>query len=363
MIYIAYLIICFTIIQLVVSIVNIVYSERFDTLNCNFNGLVSILIPARNEELNIEHLLTDLQAQDYKNIEILVFDDQSTDNTVEIVKKIMLLDSRIKLIQSEGLPAGWLGKNYACHELSKHANGKYFLFLDADVRLNKTIIYYSIAKSEKNNLGLLSIFPEQQMITLGEKITVPNMNYILLSLLPLILVRKTKFNSIAAANGQYMLFQSEIYQSICPHKKMKDNKVEDIEIARYYKQLNFSIACMTGDETISCRMYKGYIDAMNGFSKNIISFFGDSFMLAYLFWFITTLGFVIVYFEVNKNTFMIYLIMLFIIRILISIISKQKILINILYIIPQQVTFGIILIKANLNKLKKNYQWKGRNVY
>ena len=352
----------FSLIQMLIASINLISIEKINKLESDFNGLVSILIPARNEELNIGNLLADLQKQNYQCIEIIVFDDQSTDNTVKIVKQFIESDKRIKLIESVELPIGWFGKNYACHEMSKQAKGKYLLFLDADVHIKKNIILHSITLSEMHNLGLLSIFPIQQMKTIGEKITVPNMNYILLTLLPLILVRKTKYKSIAAANGQFMLFQTEIYQSLCPHQKMKSNKVEDIEIARYYKKLNFKIACLTGDDSVTCRMYHGFNESVNGFSKNLISFFGNSFILAFLFWLITTVGFIIVYIGASVYIFSLYLITLFIIRILVSVSSKQNVFTNILLIIPQQITLGIILYNAGMNRLKKKYKWKGRNI-
>jgi len=362
MIIAAWFVIGFTLYQFGVVLANLFMKVKLNKQNTDFTGLVSVLIPARNEELNIEFILADLQKQDYKNIEILVFDDQSTDKTGEIVRQCMEQDNRIKLIESDGLPSGWLGKNHACHELSKQANGKYFLFLDADVRLSKDIILQSIANSEKHNLGLLSIFPTQEMQTPGEWITVPNMNFILLSLLPLILVRKTKYQSLSAANGQFMLFKADNYQPVWPHEKMKGNKVEDIEIARYYKQLNIPIACTTGDERISCRMYTGFNEAVDGFSKNVVSFFGNSFVLAFLFWLITTFGFIVVYPGAGISVFILYLILLVGIRIIISTISRQNVFINLLLFIPQQLTLGFILLKALSRKLKNEYQWKGRNV-
>jgi len=352
----------FTLFQFLVVLTNLFFKDNLNSPDSNFNGLVSVLIPARNEELNIESILTCLQRQDYKNIEILVYDDQSTDRTGEIVSQFMKQDNRIKLIESGGLPPGWLGKNHACHELSKRAKGKYFLFIDADVRLSKNIIIQTITTSEKHNLGLLSIFPIQEMQTFGERITVPNMNFILLSLLPLILVRKTKFHSLTAANGQFMLFKSSVYQHVYPHKKMKDSKVEDIEIARYYKESNIRIACTTGDERVSCRMYTDFNEAVDGFSKNITFFFGNSFILAFMFWLITTVGIIVVYLGTGTGVFLIYLILFIVIRILISLISRQNFLLNFLNIIPQQVSLGIILLKAVSCKLKKEYLWKGRNI-
>jgi len=362
MIIAAWFVIGFTLYQFGVVLANLFLKDKLNKLNTDFIGLVSVLIPARNEELNIENILFDLQKQDYKNIEILVFDDMSTDKTGEIVRQFMEQDKRIKLMVSGGLPPGWLGKNHACHELSKQAKGKYFLFLDADVRLSKDIIIQSIANSEKHNLGLLSIFPTQEMQTLGEWITVPNMNFILLSLLPLFLIRKTKYRSLSAANGQFMLFKADNYLPVWPHEKMKGNKVEDIEIARYYKQLNILIACTTGDDRISCRMYTGFNEAVDGFSKNVVSFFGNSFVLAFLFWLMTSLGFIVVNLGTETTVFIVYLILLVVIRIIISTISRQKEFLNVLLFIPQQLSLGFILLKAVSRKLKNQYQWKGRNI-
>jgi len=362
MIYIAYFIFGFAVVQLLVAFVNLVFSQKFPKTNTDFNGLVSILIPARNEEKNIGNLLTDIQNQDYQNIEILVFNDLSTDRTAEIVSEYSKLDNRIKLIHSSGLPDGWLGKNYACHTLSHHAKGKYFLFLDADVQISNNIVINTIGLSKKYNLGLLSIFPKQIMISKGEQISVPVMNYILLSLLPLILVRKLNFPSLAAANGQFMLFDSAKYLQFLPHEKMKANKVEDIEIARFYKKNNIKIAVLTGNNTITCRMYHDFSDASNGFSKNVINFFGNSFVMASLFWFITTFGFLFVLFSSSTNAFLFYILIILITRILISIISQQNILQNILFLIPQQFALGLFIYKAIINLFKKQHQWKGRNI-
>ena len=321
-----------------------------------------MLIPARNEEKNIGNLLTGLQNQEYKNIEIIVFNDESIDETEAIVKRFSENDKRIKLISSNGLPVGWLGKNHACHCLANEANGKFFLFLDADVSVSKSIIQQTLAFSEKHKLGLLSIFPMQIMKPFGEKITVPNMNYILLSLLPLISVRKTGFPSIAAANGQFMLFNAGVYNLTKPHEKMKNNKVEDIEIARYFKQNKIKIACLVGTPSITCRMYNGIQEAMQGFSKNVIVFFGNTFVLAILFWLITTFGFIAVYFSFSTPVLILFILTIVLTRLFISVVSRQSVIQNILLIVPQQLTLGVFIYQAFINKLKKQYSWKGRNI-
>jgi len=362
MIYIAFFILFFTVIQLLVALANLVFEPKLPEQQINYNQLVSILIPARNEENNIQNILNDLANQNYQNIEVIVFNDQSSDKTAEIVEEFAKNDCRFKLINSDNLPAGWLGKNYACYSLSKYANGNYLLFLDADVRVCNDIIINAIAYSEKYKLGLLSIFPKQIIQSIGEKITVPNMNFILLSLLPLILVRSSKNYSFAAANGQFMLFKSSTYSATNPHEIMKSNKVEDIAIAQFYKKKSIAIACLVGNESIQCRMYSGFNEAVNGFSKNVIAFFGNSFITAILFWITTTFGFLFVLFTMSLPIFIVYLSIYLTTRLFISFISKQNILYNILYFIPQQFSCGLFIYKAFINKFVSKFQWKGRSI-
>ena len=358
----AYIILGFSIIQFLVALVNLVFSQPFPKSGNNQNPLVSVLIPARNEEKNIGNILSDLQQNQYKNLEIIVFNDQSEDKTAEIVREFAKADNRIKLLDSPFLPDGWLGKNHACYSLAKNATGKYFLFLDADVRITGEVIAGAIAFSEKNQLGLISVFPRQIMKSLGEWITIPNMNYILLTLLPLILVRKTGIQSLAAANGQFMFFDAKIYNQFQPHEKMKSAKVEDILIARYFKKSKIKIACISAKNAIECRMYNGFGEAVNGFSKNVTMFFGNSFLAAILFWLVTGFGFIAVLVGLPVFVFYIYLLLLILTRAAVSVTSGQNAIINILLIVPQQIALGLFIFKAIENKFRKRLVWKGRNI-
>nr|WP_319269084.1 glycosyltransferase family 2 protein [uncultured Draconibacterium sp.] len=362
MIIIAWIIFAFTAIQLLVVLLNSFFRQPLPTCPEDFNPLVSILIPARNEEQNIGRLLQAIQKQDWQNFEVLVFNDQSTDKTAQIVEDLSKNDQRIHLINSKGLSDGWLGKNFGCYSLAQKAKGHYFLFLDADVHISDSIIAGTVAKVKKHKLGLLSIFPKQNMHSWGEYLTVPNMNFILLSLLPLIFVRVLPFPSMAAANGQFMLFDAKTYLDNQPHQTFRNNKVEDISIAQSFKQKGIRIACLAGNPSISCRMYSSFAEAVNGFSKNVIMFFGNSGFLAVLFWLITTFGFIPLAMLLPMKFIISYFIMLVLTRFFISLVSHQNPLKNLVLAIPQQVVLGIFIIKAFLNKSKKAYQWKGRIV-
>ena len=358
----ANIIIAFTVIQLIVSFVNFLFRQKLGKISKS-NKLISVLIPARNEEQNISKLITDLLFQDYANIEILVFDDQSTDRTAEIVKAHTKNHDNVHLITSQGLPNGWLGKNYACHSLSQRAKGDNLLFLDADVRIKNNVIGQTLYFAEKYKLSLVSVFPKQIMDNNGEYATVPIMNYILLTLLPLILVRKVGLPSLAAANGQYMFFDAEEYKKILPHETMKSERVEDIKIARHYKQKKLKIACIANETDIKCRMYGSYKESLNGFSKNVTTFFGNSFILAILFWLITTLGFIPILITYNSTGLALYLLTILIIHSLVSITSHQSVAKNLTYLPIQQLSLGLIIAKSIYNQIKKQYIWKGRNVH
>jgi len=362
MIYIAWFIFFFTILQLLVAFINLAGRPKLRHLPASYEGLVSVLIPVRNEEHTIRHILSDMIHQDYKNIEVLVFDDESEDNSAAVINEFTRLDSRIQLISSTGLPGGWLGKMHACHALSQQAKGEYFLFLDADVRINNNAILKAVTYMQKHSLGLLSVFPQQVMKTPGEWLTVPIMNYILLTLLPLILVRFSRFPSLSAANGQFMLFQASLYKTFLPHEKMKTNLVEDIGISRLYKKNRIPVACLVGDETIQCRMYTGFLAAVHGFSKNTIAFFGNSFFVAVLFWLITTAGFAVVFSFLPFKIFIIYLTFYLLTRAVVSLISRQSILLNIICIIPHQIVIAIFISRALINTLSNRYLWKGRYI-
>lgn len=362
LIYIAWTILIFTAIQFIISFVNILFSEDMNVNVIHSNSLVSILVPARNEEDNIEKLINNVINQRHHNFELIICDDQSEDRTSEIVRQYIKKDYRIKLINTKELPKGWLGKNYACHLLSKQAKGTYYLFLDADVTIRDNIISQAVSYSQKHNLGLISIFPRQITHKWGEKITVPVMNYILLSLLPLILVRKTKYPSLSAANGQFMFFSANVYNKFEPHKKVRKNKVEDIAIASLLKNENINISCLSGTDKVSCRMYNSYEEAINGFSKNVSAFFGNSYILAVLFWFISTFGIIIIAIAFNSSTIILFIFLHIMIRFMVSSQSKQNIVENLLLVIPQQLSLGIFIYKSIINVRGKQFKWKGREL-
>lgn len=154
--------------------------------------LVSVLIPARDEEATIETCLRSLQQQDYPNFEMLVLDDNSTDNTAGIVQRIASTDSRVQLIRGEPLAEGWAGKPFACYQLARKARGSWLLFLDADTTHAPHMLRSVLALAMNLKPSLLSGFPRQLAGSWLQKAAIPVLYFVILSWLPLWWLQRSK---------------------------------------------------------------------------------------------------------------------------------------------------------------------------
>lgn len=359
---IAYAALAYLAVQVLVALVNAVSGQELRNGVPEAHPMVSILIPARNEEENIGFLLDDLANLSYDNFEVLVYDDESTDRTASIVHDRALKDKRIIYVKGSGLPTGWLGKNHACHQLAMQSRGEYLLFLDSDVRVNPGLLGDSLAFMGKYDLQLLSLFPVQMMKTWGEWLTVPLMNRILLGNLPLILIRLTRMQDFAAANGQFMLFHAATYRNNWFHQAVKNEKAEDIRIARIMRKSNYQVHTLLSGGQIKCRMYRGFGEGLAGFSKNIHTFFGKNWLILLLYVFLTTIGPIAVWISMPRAVFISYLAGAVIFRILISAQSRQSWWINFVLMPLQQLTLILISGMAAYRQMTGNLYWKGRKI-
>ena len=230
---------------------------------------VSVLIPARNEETNIGACIEGFLSQDYGNFQIHVLNDQSTDRTGTIIEKFAEQHPEVQSIHGKPLPTGWMGKNWACHQLSEHANGEILIFTDADNRPAPNAITNTVAYMQKLELGLLSAFPEKVTVTLSEKLVVPVIDMFVYAGLPLWLTYFSRFPSLAAASGLWIAFTREAYQQIGGHQAVSNQVVEDVELSRLAKKSGIRILTSAGTGVVSCRMYHSFGEVWEGFSKNL----------------------------------------------------------------------------------------------
>jgi glycosyltransferase involved in cell wall biosynthesis len=352
----------FLILRFAVTLFNFISDPKLRRVNRRYHELVSILIPARNEEDNILTLLNSIDSQDYQDYEVVILDDDSTDRTFSICEGFAATHSRFRVIKGELLKEGWLGKPYACHQLAQQAKGNYLLFLDADEQVYDGLINSAVHRMQAKHLALLSLFTNQDMRSFGEKTVVPLMHYLLLNLLPIRLIYLLKNPAFAAASGQFMLFNAALYHKHQWHQLSKDRVVEDIEIIKLVKMEKLPAESLLANGLISCRMYTNYKDAVNGFSKNFLAPFNYS-IIGFLCYLTLVIGGpLLVITTLNLPLILMMCGLIILSRIMISFTSGQNALLNSILHPFQMINLLLIGLVAIQNQLTNNNVWKGRRV-
>ena len=266
-----------------IFIINVITWRRYSQPQDSHVVSVSVLIPARNEENCIQKCVESVSRSTYNIAEIIVYNDQSTDRTQEILEKCQETIPKLKILNGVDLPKGWAGKNHACHQLYNASKGEILLFLDADTSLFPNGLEQIVNTMNRNGLksDLLSCLPKQKMISFGEKLVMPLLHITLLSWLPLILVRLSSFVSCTAAIGQVIAIRRCTYVETGGFESIKNSLLDDIDLAKLCKSQNHKICFIDGHDIAECRMYKSLYEIWNGFTKNI--FVGLNFSITLLF--------------------------------------------------------------------------------
>ena len=230
---------------------------------------VSILVPARNEEANIVPCVLSLLAQEYPDFEVLVLDDNSQDGTSQVLAPIVAEDRRLRVLPGRPLPPGWLGKNWACHQLAQAAASDILLFTDADTRHDPRTLSEAVAALLAQDADLLTAFPRQEVVSLPEQLLVPTLTWAFVLFLPLRLAYRSPRPGLSIAIGQFMLFRRRAYEQIGGHTSVREEVVEDLALARKIKEYGLRWRLVDGNRRIHCRMYHGFQEAFEGVSKNL----------------------------------------------------------------------------------------------
>jgi len=244
--------------------------------------LVSVCVPARNEADNIERCVRAILESDHQRVEVLIYDDESTDETPRIVERLSRTDDRIRVVPSRPLPAGWSGKQFACDTLGRAASGRWLLFTDADVELDPSAIGRSLAYASENRLDLVSAFPRQIVRTPGEVLQVPMMFFLLLSYLPFGRMRTTNDPAASAGCGQFLLVRTDAYLESGGHAAFRDSMHDGIKMPRTLRRAGFRTDVVDGTPLATVRMYAGVVEAWQGFAKNAYEGLGSVPLLVFL---------------------------------------------------------------------------------
>jgi len=260
---------------------------------------VSVLVPARNEERRIWGCLSTLIAQEPPVREIILLDDRSTDGTVAIARELGFREepgSRFRIIHGQELPDEWVGKNWACHQLSLAASlaSTHLLFTDADTIHGPACIRSALAYAVSNRADLLSLWPDQITGTWSEKLVIPLGYLLFMAFHPFPLLRllqaqparaerwgltRPQLAALGAANGQFLLFKRASYETLGGHEALKDHLVEDIAFGRRVASRTgegMRLVNADGSDLLWCRMYSGFAELWEGFSKNLRPVFEES---------------------------------------------------------------------------------------
>ncbi|MBX3354977.1 MAG: glycosyltransferase [Phycisphaeraceae bacterium] len=230
--------------------------------------LVSICIPARNEAENIEACVRGLLAQRGASVELLIYDDGSTDGTGEIAARLAAEDARVRLVNTVPLPAGWNGKQHGCQRMGEAARGSWLLFTDADVRFEPDAVAVALSEASRLRADLVSTFPRQITGSLVERLVVPFIHFILLSYLPFPFMRSNPSPSASAGCGQFLLVRREWWSRSGGHAAFRASMHDGIRLPRSVRAAGGRSDLFDGTSLVSCRMYRDASTCWRGFAKN-----------------------------------------------------------------------------------------------
>ena len=238
----------------------------------NDEGSVSIIIPARNEEANIERVVRSIAPQPQVR-EIIVVDDASSDRTGEILTKLCQEIPLLRTIRLDSLPQGWTGKSHAAAAGAEQATGEWLLFTDADTEHLPGSLEAMLERAAAKSADLLSLSPGQQTPTWWEKSIIPYIFVELAKIFPFEEVTDPA-SPLAAANGQYLLVRRSVYNQRGGFAAVRDEILDDVALARLVKWRGGRLVFLPGAEWVRTRMYTSFRSMWQGWSKNLYPLYG-----------------------------------------------------------------------------------------
>jgi len=256
---------------------------------------LTVLIPMRDEVAVAERCVRGVLAAADRwpgTVRVVVLDDGSTDGTGAVLAALAQRDARLEIIDGAPLPPGWLGKPWACHQLAESAfsglvgpdsagseparSGGVFVFVDADVVVEPCAFTSSVALLRRTGLDLLSPYPRQIAVGIGERLVQPLLQWSWLSTLPLGIAERSPRPSLSAANGQLIVVDAQTYRRAGGHAAVRDEVLEDIALLRAVKRAGGHGVAADGSRIATCRMYEGWRAVRAGYGKSLWNAFGSA---------------------------------------------------------------------------------------
>ena len=229
---------------------------------------VSVLVPARDEARVIGRLAAAVLANRDVDLELVILDDDSQDETAAIVSALAVTDPRVRLLRGQPLPTGWCGKQHACWQLAQAARHDLLVFLDADVTLEPDALARTVAFLETRGVDLASGFPRQETGCLLDWLLLPLIHFVLLGYLPLAIARIDNRPGLAAGCGQLFITRREAYRACGGHAAIKASLHDGIKLPRAYRAAGLSSDLFDAGDIARCRMYGTNREVLRGLGKN-----------------------------------------------------------------------------------------------
>lgn len=229
---------------------------------------VTILIPAKDEGERIRACVESALNQDYSDFDVITIDDRSTDNTGAVMDQIASGNSKLTVVHiTEPPAAGWTGKNNALFQGQKHAKGKWLLFVDSDVVLERDALSNAMSVVLRKEFDMLSLLPRIESHSFWEGVLIPLAGGAASTMYMIALSNSNDFPKSAFANGQFMLMNRSSYDAIGKHETVRDRYCEDVAIARVMKTQGFRPRVSWGNDFCSVRMYDSLGAIIRGWSR------------------------------------------------------------------------------------------------
>ncbi|HZW51440.1 MAG TPA: glycosyltransferase family 2 protein [Rudaea sp.] len=231
---------------------------------------VSVVIPARNEGGNIAACVQSVLLSRYPELEVIVVDDHSTDDTLAIARVMASFDDRVKVVEAPPLPDGWFGKQWACDRGAAVSSGEMLCFTDADTRHGRDLLGRAVHRLLDRHLDFLSVLGRQVMLTFWERLIQPQVFAMLaMRFGGARRINESKHAIDKIANGQFMLITRAAYEDIGRHASVRDQVAEDLALAQRLFQRGKRTELVEGRHHLSTRMYTSLGSLVRGWMKNI----------------------------------------------------------------------------------------------
>jgi len=345
---------------LATTVLNLILERPLRPSDRTSGPSVSIVIPARNEERSIGATVAAMLAQTYRDLQIIVIDDQSSDKTPQILAAFD--DPRLTVLQGEETPPGWLGKPWALEQGSRVARGELLLFVDADIHYEPKAIASMVDSLEESGVSMLAVLPHIEMRTLGEQVSMMMLPFFVWAGIPLWLGNRWNAVSLGLGGGVGNFVRRADYDAIGGHTALHNAVIDDIGLARQLRTRGFRTKHVVTDDLISARIYHGLREVVFGFEKNVFAFLGSAWsalVLAILIVWLHVLPFVLAFAGWPVSIAIVAICT--VIRLMIAIRGRYSLLNAIFLHLPMVLVWLYILMQSTwMTMRRREIHWRGR---